>query len=172
VPPVVSPHQQLWWTLPTKLRQDDAALLDGWSWDQAIGHCLTDIARNWSPQEWGAAHRPAFTHPLSAGFPDAAALINPASLPIGGDTDTVMANGLACAAGTPATYGALSRYVFDVGNWNGCEWIVFHGASGHPGSPHYADQVAPWSDCRMVPMLYDWARIEASAEATLRLIPS
>ncbi len=169
VAPGVSPEGQLWWALPTKLRQNDVAVLDGWSWEQVIAAALSDVAAGATPKTWGETHQPRFTHPLSAAFPSAAKLLNPASLPIGGDTDTVMANGLACALGPAATYGALSRYVFDVGDWNACEWVVFHGASGHPGSPHYADQVAPWSACQMVPMLYDWSRIEAEATAVLHL---
>jgi penicillin amidase len=168
VPPGVSPMQQLWWTLPAKLRQDDAALLDGWNWEQAIDACLVEVSRKSTP-EWGEMHRPRFIHPLSAGFPDAARWLDPAALPVGGDTDTVMAIGFACAAGPAGTYGALSRYVFDVGNWDGCEWVVFHGVSGHPGSEHYADQVSPWSNCQMVPMLYDWGRIAAEAECVQRL---
>jgi penicillin amidase len=169
VSPGVSPQGQLWWTLPTKLRQDDTGLLGGWNWETLIADALDRIASSGDHGVWGKTHQPRFTHPLSAAYPDAAALLNPASLPVGGDTDTVMAIGLACAAGPAATYGALSRYVFDVGNWNDCEWVVFHGASGHPGSTHYADQVAPWTACRMVPMLYDWTRIAAEAESNLVL---
>ena len=30
-----------------------------------------------------------------------------------------------------ATYGALSHYVFDVGNWDTSRWVVFQGTSGH-----------------------------------------
>jgi penicillin amidase len=169
VSPGVSPQGQLWWTLPTKLRQNDTGLLAGWSWDQLISHSLAQIASSQDQKTWGETHQPRFTHPLSTAYPGAAALLDPASEPVGGDTDTVMAIGLACAAGPTATYGALSRYVFDVGNWNDCEWIVFQGASGHPGSPHYTDQVAPWSACLMVPMLYDWNRIAAEAETTQHL---
>ena len=67
--------------------------------------------------------------------------------------------------------GALSRYVFDVGNWEASRWVVFHGVSGQPGAPHYADQNVPWSACRMVPMRYDWAGIAAAARDTLHLDP-
>lgn len=169
VAPGISPQGQLWWTLPTKLRQNDTGLLAGWSWEQMIAAGITEVAKQPGPGAWGEVHQPRFTHPLSPMFPAAASLLNPKSLPIGGDTDTVMANGIACAAGPQASYGALSRYVFDVGNWDACEWVVFHGVSGHPGSPHYADQVAPWSACRMVPMLYDWKRIAAEAAAILTL---
>lgn len=122
-------------------------------------------------EPWGETHRPRLTHPLSASFPEAAQWLNPPSLPIGGDGDTVMATGMAIAAGPAATYGALSRYVFDVGDWDASQWVVFHGVSGHPGSPHYADQNPAWSACLMVPMRYSWASVEAAARNVLRLEP-
>ncbi len=167
VPPGVSPMGQLWWTLPALLRADDTSLLDGASWAEVIAEAL-DAASDAAPdpaQPWGAVHQPRFVHPLSASFPKAAALLDPASRPIGGDGDTVMATGIAPAAGPAATYGALCRYVFDVGAWDNSRWAVFHGASGHPGSPHHTDQNEAWSACAMVPMRYAWDGIEAAATA-------
>ena len=60
-------------------------------------------------------------------------------------------------------YAALARYAFDVGAWENCQWIVFHGASGEPESPWYLNQNAAWAKGEMVPMLYDWDRITATA---------
>lgn len=160
VSPGVVPLNQLWWTLPTLLRAGDAALLNGWNWDQALQAALATAAATFVAQPWGAAHRPIFAHPLTAQFPDAG--LDPACMPLGGDTDTVMANGLFCHAGPAATYGALARYVFDVGDWENSRWTVFHGASGDPRSPHYADQHADWATCRMRPMTYAWDRLLAA----------
>lgn len=64
--------------------------------------------------------------------------------------------------GTAAVYGAVARYVFDVGNWDNCTWIVTGGASGDPASPHYADQHHAWSRCELIPMRYDWDTIMAA----------
>ena len=162
VSPGVAPMNQLWWALPNLLRRDDASLLDGWSWEEALGAALREAAH--VPAEpWGEAHRPRFAHPLSALFPQAAALLEPPALAIGGDNDTVLANGLLASTGPAAAYGALARYVFDVGNWDNSRWAVFHGVSGRPGSPHYADQHAEWAATRMVPMLYGWEAVRAAA---------
>ncbi len=172
VPPGVMPLNQLWWTLPALLRADDASLLGGWTWPQAIEAALTAAATNpLAAQPWGEAHRPRFAHPLSAPFPDAAALLDPAAQAIGGDGDTVFANGLLPASGPRATYGALARYAFDVGAWENSRWTVFHGASGHPGSPHYADQHQTWAAARMVPMRYGWEGLGATATARQALMP-
>ena len=168
VPPGVSPHGQLWWALPTLLRRNDTALLGGWSWDQAMQAALAE-ASGTPAEAWGEAHRPHFAHPLAAAFPEA--MLDPPSRPVGGDGDTVLATGILPKAGPAATYGALLRYVFDVGDWENSRWVVFHGASGHPASPHYADQNQPWSECRMMPMRYGWAGIAATAVTTQQLTP-
>jgi penicillin G amidase len=170
VAPGIAAHGQLWWTLPTLFRNDDVSFLDGWDWNQVLQAALIEAARA-IPGPWGDVHQPRLTHPLSALFPQAAYLLDPPSLPIGGDSDTVMATGILPASGPAATYGALSRYVFDVGNWDNSQWVVFHGVSGQPGSPHYADQNPAWSNCSMVPMRYSWTVIEASCKDVLRLEP-
>lgn len=169
VPPGIAAQGQLWWTLPTLLRNNDTAMLDGWDWTRALQEALSRASRT-ERQPWGEQHRPRLTHPLSAQFPHAARLLDPPSLPVGGDSDTVLATGNLPATGPAATYGALSRYVFDVGNWDASQWIVFHGVSGQPGSPHYADQNPAWSACSMIPMRYDWNKIEQTASAVQHLI--
>ena len=170
VPPGVAPVNQLWWAVPSLMRRNDTRLLNGWSWEQVLTEALRQVPSS-APGTWGQAHRPRFAHPLSGHFPGAATLLDPPSLPIGGDTDTVQANGISAAAGLQATYGAIARYVYDVGNWDACRWAVFHGASGHPGSAHYSDQNPIWSRCEMVPMLYSWALVTAEAKFVQTLRP-
>ena len=82
VPPGVSPAGQLWWTLPSLLRTDDATLLGGATWPEVIGEAL-ELAARAEPGPWGAEHRPRFRHPLSALAPQAAALLDPPAWPIG-----------------------------------------------------------------------------------------
>ena len=36
---------------------------------------------------------------------------------------------------------SVNRYIHDPSDWTKSRWIAPLGASGHPGSPHYADQV-------------------------------
>jgi len=44
-------------------------------------------------------------------------------------------------------------------------WTVPLGASGHPGSAHYADQTSIWAEVDLIPMTYQWDAIEAEAES-------
>lgn len=169
--PGVAPLMQLWWALPALLRADDASLLKGESWDGLMQAALDEVAGTPVPEAWGEVHRPKLTHPLSSLFPEAASVLDPVAEPLGGDGDCVMANGMIAPAGPRTAYGALSRYSFDVGDWENSLWTVFHGTSGHPGSPHYADQHKTWAAARMTPMRYAWDGLEAEATARQVLKP-
>ena len=81
----------------------------------------------------------------------------------------MFATGCAAGLGARAVYGSLSRYVFDVGAWENCRWIVFHGVSGEPGHPFHMNQNAAWAAGEMVPMLYDWTVIPGQASSRQRL---
>lgn len=159
VAPGIVPLNQVWWALPSLLRNDDTSLLGGWDWDRALATALERAAKLDHGETWSELHHARMVHPLAAAFPQAAAQLEPKGLPVGGDNDTVMANGCYWTTGLSATYGAVGRYVFDVGRWENSTWAVFHGASGHPASPHYADQHPLWASAKMVPMLYDWSVI-------------
>jgi penicillin amidase len=162
------------------IREDDRTLLAaGHDWGSAIARALAGAVAtlrerlgpdpaSWA---WGRLHITRSRHPLSAVFPDVADLLDPPSLPAGGDGDTVQAAAFVPAAGFELTLTSVARYVFDVGDWERSAWIVPLGASGHPGSPHYADQAADWAAVRLRPMRYDWARIAAEAESHQRLEP-
>lgn len=162
VPPGTVAENQLWWAVPGLLRADDRTLLGGASWEELLRLALAQAATE-TLQPWGTTHQPRFTHPLSATFPDQAAALDRASAPVGGDNDTIFATGCIAAIGTRAVYASLSRYVFDVGAWENCRWVVFHGASGEPDSPWHMNQNAAWAKGEMVPMLYDWAAVTAGA---------
>ncbi|WP_246791302.1 penicillin acylase family protein [Bradyrhizobium commune] len=165
IAPGVAPLNQIWWALPSLLRNDDTALLGGWDWDRALTAALERAAEADKDKTWSELHHVRMSHPLSAAFPRAASQLEPPGLPAGGDNDTVMANGCYWASsGLTAAYGAVARYVFDVGNWDNSAWVVFHGASGHPASPHFADQHASWASVQMVPMLYDWGTITKASD--------
>jgi penicillin amidase len=168
VAPGVIPENQLWWTVPGLLRNDDRMLLNGASWDELLGEALA-LAAAEPIAEWGATHQPQLNHPIAALFPDKAESLNRVSAVVGGDNDTVFATGCAASVGARAVYGSLSRYAFDVGAWDNCRWVVFHGASGEPGSPWHMNQNATWAAGEMAPMLYDWAAITEQAVSHQRL---
>jgi penicillin amidase len=182
LPPGVIASHQLWWTLPQLVLNDDCRLLGGLTWPAAFAAALERIGED--DAKWGALHQVAFAHPLAARYPEAAGLLQPPGAAVGGDNDTIWANGCLpgnAPAGTggwhapqafKAAYGAVARYVFDVGNWEASGWIVFDGVAGDPESPHYVDQHPLWASGRLIPMHYDWQVITAGNRClTLAPVP-
>jgi penicillin G amidase len=163
LPPGVSAVTNVWWMLPGLLRSADVSLTGGATWPELLAEALDAVAAGTADEAWGDLHRARLMHPLAPLFPAQAPALSPAGARLGGDNETVWANGCRAESGTDAVYGAVARYVFDVGNWDDCQWIVLAGASGDPASPHYADQHGAWSRCELIPMRYDWAAITAAS---------
>jgi penicillin amidase len=163
------------------IREGDRTLLSpGDDWGSAMGRALAGavatLRESLGPDPaswaWGRLHLARPRHPLSSAFPDAASLLDPPAISIGGDGDTVQAADFIPAAGFDLSLTSVARYVFDLGDWERSAWIVPLGASGHPGSPHYADQSPDWAAVRLRPMRYDWTRVSADAETHQRLEPA
>lgn len=170
VAPGIPPVNQLWWTLPNLLRAGDESLLRGATWDQVIAEALETASAAGPLVPWGELHRPVFVHPLAHLAPGRD--LAPSSEPSGGDGDCICAVGAYPSGGPAATYGPIARYVFDLSDWDNCRWVVFHGASGRPGDPHYSDQNALWARGELAPAPYSPAAVAAHAASTLRLSPA
>ncbi len=163
------------------IRGDDRRLLgDGKDWTLVLGRALsgalTGLATGLGPDpaawRWGRLHATRPRHTLAATFPELAPALDPPAFGVGGDGDTVQAAGFLPGAGYTVTLTSVARYVFDLGDWDRSAWVVPLGASGHPGSPHYADQAPVWAEARLLPMRYGWARIRAEAAGHQRLEPA
>jgi len=50
--------------------------------------------------------------------------------------------------------------------------VCWPGASGQPGSPHYADQVEPYLANQYAPVPFAWEEGEAVAEHRILLTPA
>jgi penicillin amidase len=91
---------------------------------------------------WGRLHVLTQRHPLS-GIGDLGLLLDRTGGGVGGDGYTV------CNTGSEdsclATVGAGFRMVADLADPRGVLHTIDAGSqSGHPGSPHYADQLPDW----------------------------
>ena len=167
--------------LTAMIRRDDRTLLPaGGAWPAAlarafagaVGELRAELGDDVASWRWARVHTTRPEHPLAAAFPAAAARLNPPAVAMGGDGDTVQAASFIAAAGYGLTSTSVARYVFDLGDWERSAWIVPLGASGHPGSPHYADQAPAWAECRLLPMRYGWAGIARDAESRQTLEPA
>ena len=118
---------------------------------------------------WGALHHTMHTHPLAAAFPQAAQLLHPPQVAAAGGGDTPLAGSFALHGSFTVEAASVARYVHDPADWTRCRWIVPLGASGHPGSPHYADQQQAWAAVDTIPQLWDRAVIRDRAESAQHL---
>jgi len=143
----------------------DAALTAAWASAQ------TQLGPDPAGWRWGALHRVRIQHPL-ARIPAIAAAFPPIEVgPSGGDSYTVQARWLGNGPGWSAGGGASYLQVIDVGAWDNSMMLNLPGQSNDPRSPHYQDQVAPWSVGQLQPMLYSRAAVEAHAVGRLTLSP-
>ncbi|MFZ5823817.1 MAG: penicillin acylase family protein [Bacillota bacterium] len=159
---------------------DDRTLLpEGATWPDVLTEALERAVRSLQERlgpdlatwQWGRLHQVASAHPLTPLFPEAGPWLNPPAIGVGGDPDTVQAAGFLPATGFRVTGTSVARYLFDLADWERCGWVLPFGVSGHPGSPHFADQSAAWSEHRLLPMRYNWQRIEREAVGRQRLVP-
>jgi penicillin amidase len=143
------------------VRSTLAAALD------AIGTRLGPDRSQWT---WGALHRSQQRHVLTARG-DLASLLDQPSFPIRGNPYTV------CNTGGDAEWQANLaggyRMIVDMSVQPPEMWAVDAGSeSGHPGSPHYCDQMGDWIAGRYHRLSLDRAAVDAAARHRLRLEPT
>ena len=162
------------------IQEDDRSLLPpGADWSSlmtesfssaivSLRRSLEDDMEDW---RWGRIHHTLPKNTLSPSFPHLAGVLDPPPVPMGGDGETPQAAAYSLSSPYVVSSTSVARYVFDLGDWDNSAWVVPLGASGHPGSPHYADQLSIWSEVRLVPMLYDWGKIKSESESHQSLEP-
>lgn len=105
--------------------------------DAALAELVSRFGKEEARWTWGDANRLAVRHPLGR-VPGLAWLFDPPSFPQSG------------AGGTPRvatpTFGQSMRFVVDWGAPDETTLVVPFGVSGHAGSPHRTDQLAPWRE--------------------------
>jgi penicillin amidase len=159
--------------------RDTSLLPSGTDWSSLAARALSDgvddlrkrLGNDMESWHWGRVHHTKPRHTLSDVLPELSGHLDPPSVPMGGDGDTPQAASYSPLDPFVMTGMSVARYVFDLGDWNNSAWVTPLGASGHPGSPHYSDQVPIWGEVQLIPMLYDWDRIAAESESRQHLTP-
>ena len=73
--------------------------------------------------------------------------------------------------GYAVTWAPSMRMVVDLADLDASVWITQTGASGHPLSDHYTDQVADWAAGHNRPWPFTARAVAAATEDTLVLAP-
>lgn len=131
---------------PTHLLDRRYATWDGFlldAADQAIGALAT--AGPLGARTWGEQNTADFAHPLAAAVPQLARWLNMPREPLAGDIYTPR-------VAAPRS-GASQRFVASPGHDGSAILHMPGGQSGHPLSPHYADQQRAWVAGDPLPLL-------------------
>jgi penicillin amidase len=139
----------------------------------AMTAALDDLTERLGPDmtawSWGRLHRIHLRHVLTQRG-DLGALLDRGGLPVRGNGTTVCNTGFDPNWG--AAMGANYRMIADLGTEPPGLWAVdAQGQSGHPGSPHYCDQLAEWLAGRYHFLPLDRSAAARQAVSTLRLVP-
>lgn len=121
---------------------------------------------NWS---WGRLHTLRQPHFLS-GRGELGLLLDRMGTPVRGDYLTVCNTGQAVDFSAPT--GAGYRLIVDLADPHAGLWAIDAGSeSGHPGSPHYDDQLPEWLTVRYHHITLNRSGPPVHAEATLTISP-
>ncbi len=162
------------WGLAVRLLADDDV---GWfengdrdaqvilAFESALADLRQRLGAEMRLWRWGRLHRLRLRHPLSA-LGDLGELLDRHDVPVAGGSVTVCNTSF--DADFQVTIGANYRLLADLaegGLW-ACDAA---GQSGHPGSPHYADQLATWlsSGYHFLPLDRNDALQQAETRMTL-----
>ncbi|MFE4727123.1 penicillin acylase family protein [Microbacterium sp. NPDC056736] len=113
---------------------------------------------------WGEMHRLLPTHAL-AGVPYVMAPGAGLDIPMSGDGETVRCTGSTSGVTERSWRGSVARWAWDLADREQSLWSVPFGASGHPGSPHFADQLDDWEGVRPARVVTKWARLRPDSDA-------
>ncbi|MET9188476.1 penicillin acylase family protein [Streptomyces tendae] len=138
------------------LRADDLYGIDRAA---TVRAALEEIAGRPPAGPWGDTHRLA---PWRA-LPDADPA--PGDEPgLAGDHDCVLCTSAVPGLTDRAARGPAARYVWDLADRENSRWVVPHGASGVPGSPHHRDQQPLWLDGELAPVVTDFDRLTKESD--------
>jgi len=119
---------------------------------------VSSLSRAAAAAPWGTAHRMLPLHVL-ADVPGVTAPGAAIATPLDGDGDTVRCTGSAPGLTDRSTRGPVARWAWDLADREQSLWNVPFGASGDPGSPHFADQHPQWAEVRPAQVVTDWSAL-------------
>jgi penicillin amidase len=129
---------------------------------------LGDNARRWN---WGRVHQVRYVHPMGS-VRLFRSLFNRGPFPVGGDATTP--NQTSYAPNLPlgmVQVTASYRQIYDVGQWDVAKSVTTSGQSGHPMSPHYADQITMWLEGVYHAMPWSREAVRTVARNRIELLP-
>ncbi len=160
----------VWWDdvrTPAVERQADIVAR---AFSQAVAELQSRFGNDLARWRWGDAHWTNLDHLVFAAVSPLDGIFN-RSIPAMGSSFTVNAAGVDYDDFTMNS-GASFRQIIDLGDLNASQFIYTTGQSGDVFSPHYDDMVQPWQGVQFIPLRFDQADIQQTAQETLLLQPA
>ncbi|MGJ0120146.1 penicillin acylase family protein [Williamsia sp. MIQD14] len=113
---------------------------------------------------WGDVHVLTPIHGFdlvgaTAAHPALSARLRPHPHALGGDAETVFANGSAIGFSHACSVGSAARFVWDLADRSASRWVVPLGASGDPRDRAYQNQSSRWARGDLLPVVDSWDRL-------------
>ncbi|NYD77572.1 penicillin acylase family protein [Arthrobacter cupressi] len=111
--------------------------------------------------DWGTKHTLLPIHALPGNLEtelSGAAMsgVELSGIELSGDTNCVLSMESLPGVEDRSFRGSVARYVWDLADRRNSRWIVPFGASGRPGSRHFADQLPLWAAGELAQIETDW----------------
>jgi penicillin G amidase len=138
------------------------------SFKRAVGLVAAKQGKRMENWRWGKERTIAFEHPLARTARLFKPFLSLGPFGIGGSAITVDNQGFSQLNPFRATVAATWRQTVDLGDRDESQSINAPGQTGHPLSPHYADQLAAWLKGESHPQLLRHKQIQTLPPLLLR----
>jgi len=138
------------------------------AWSDATAELTRSLGGDRARWTYGAINRMAARHPLTRAVPALGLLLSPPDREMGGGT--VTPNVLALSD-DGAAEGPSMRFVANLADADDTRLVNFMGQSGHPASPHYADQLEAWTRVESIRLPFSPDAVARETRQTLTLFP-
>lgn len=123
------------------------------SFRRAVGYLSAKHGASPERWRWGKEHTVSFRHPLPAHLRWSRFFLDLGPFPLGGSEISLNRPGFSQLRPFQVSVAATWRQIVDFGQLEDSRDICAPGQSGHPLSPHYADQLPGWLRGEMHPQL-------------------
>ncbi len=161
-----------WWDDPTT-KEPPAETRDvilQKSFAEAVEWLSKNYGETPAEWKWSRVHTATFAHTLGSVQP-LNLLFNVGPVGAPGGEATVMRMGFRANVPFVINTASSMRMIVDLGNLANSRYIHTTGQAGQPLHKHYSDMVLLWRDGLYVPMPFDRAKIDATREGVLVLVP-
>ncbi len=138
-----------------------------------------ELGKDPNDWQWGKLHQLTLRHQVLGGEDLSGVsgtllrwIFNKGGYEMPGGSSIVDANGWNASVDYSVDWAPSMRMVVDLSDLDASTWVNQTGASGHPMSAHYGDQIDAWVKGEQYPWPFTRSAVDEAATDTLTLVPS